>query len=58
VIPEEVKEAAEVLEEWCTVEARKMRAACAFGPAVMMFELVAVMCDYFLTAVGARPRKC
>jgi hypothetical protein len=56
VIPKEVKEAAEVLESWCTVEARKMRAAGSSGPAVMMFELVVAVCDYFLVDVGERPR--
>jgi len=56
VLPAEVKAAAEVVEDWAKVQGVAMRAARMFGPAVMLYELVAAVLDYFLVATGARKR--
>lgn len=48
MIPPEVRAAAELLRDWSLAEGRKMRAAHALGPAVMLFELVGAVCEYFL----------
>lgn len=54
MIPADVRRAAELLEQWTLLEARKMRVAGMPGPAVMLFELVGSVCGYFLVAVGVR----
>jgi hypothetical protein len=56
VIPPDVKAAAELLERWVLREAGRMRAVSMGGPVVMLFELVGAVCNYFLVAVGVRPR--
>jgi hypothetical protein len=49
VIPDDVRAAAELLAMWCLAEGLKMREAGVPGPAVMMFELVGSVCEYFLS---------
>ena len=56
MLPDDVKKAAEVLEGWARKESSAMRAAGFYGPAVMLLELVASVCNYFLVAMGVRPR--
>jgi len=48
MIPDDVREAAVLLSEWCLAEGQRVRALGRAGPAVMLFDLVGSVCEYLL----------